>query len=148
MHVLPYTHSHHGLSQLQNHQQNLMGIIRWHFPPCWLDHWYLHDLLIIYVSALHRSQFCIFSFFYCPFWQHGTWDGFSDGVIYTKWFKWADGDLLKFLWRFNLSAVDCGHDMAVSLVQGRACPSKLKIYPRLENLQKSHLHMIALQMKS
>jgi len=40
-------------------------------------------------------------------------------VIYTELFKWADGDLFKFLWRFNyLSAIDRGHDATVSSAEG------------------------------
>ena len=67
-------------------------------------------------------------------------------MIYTKPFKWTDGNLLKFLWRFNhLSAVDRGHDMTVASVgddEAELALPKLKTYPKFEYLQKSHLHKI------
>ncbi|KAI0247322.1 hypothetical protein BJV78DRAFT_1246563, partial [Lactifluus subvellereus] len=89
--------------------------------------------LIAYATALHRSQFRVFSFSIALFGDTGRllrWD--RSGVIYTEPFRLADGDLLEFLWRFNhLSAVDRGHDTTVS-----------STYPKFENLQKGHLHKI------
>ncbi|KAI0247320.1 kinase-like domain-containing protein, partial [Lactifluus subvellereus] len=103
--------------------------------------------LIAYATALHRSQFRVFSFSIALFGDTGRflrWD--RSGVIYTKPFKWAKGDLLEFLWRFNhLSAVDRGYDTTVSSVEdGEAelALPKLKTYPKFENLQKGHLHKI------
>ena len=103
--------------------------------------------LIAYATALHRSQFRVFSFSIALFGDTGRflrWD--RSGVIYTKSFKWGDGDLLEFLWRFNhLSAVDRGHDTTVSSAQddeAELALPKLKTYPKFENLKKSHLHKI------
>jgi Fungal protein kinase len=103
--------------------------------------------LIAYATALHRSQFRLFSFSIALFGDTGRflrWD--RSGVIYTKPFKWADGELFEFLWRFNhLSAPDRGYDTSVSLAEDDeadlALP-KLMTYPKFENLKKSHLHKI------
>ena len=103
--------------------------------------------LIAYATALHRSQFRVFSFSIALFGDTGRllrWD--RSGVIYTKSFKWADGDLFEFLWRFNhLLAADRGHDTTVSSVEddeAELALPKLKTYPKFENLQKSQLHKI------
>jgi Fungal protein kinase len=103
--------------------------------------------LIAYATALHRSQFRVFSFSIALFGDAGRllrWD--RSGVIYTEPFKWADGDLFEFLWRFNhLSPVDRGHDTTITLAEDdeamMALP-KLRTYPKFESVQKDHLHRI------
>ena len=103
--------------------------------------------LIAYATALHHSQFRVFSFSIALFGDTGRflrWD--RSGVIYTKSFKWGDGKLLEFLWRFNhLLAVDRGHETTVSSVEddeAELALPKLRTYPKFENLKKSHLHKI------
>ncbi|KAH9975124.1 hypothetical protein BGW80DRAFT_1204651, partial [Lactifluus volemus] len=101
--------------------------------------------LIAYASAIHRSQFRVFSFSIAIFGDTGRflrWD--RSGVLYTKPFKLADGELFQFLWRFDhLSAVDRGHDTSVSPVdddEAELALPKLKTYPTFEKVQRSHLH--------
>ena len=105
------------------------------------------NLLITYASALHRSQFRVFSFSVVMFEDNVRllrWD--RSGVIYSEAFKFADGHLSEFLWRFNyLSAVDRGYDTTVSLVdddEAEAALPKLRRYPTFENVRKGHLHGI------
>jgi len=105
------------------------------------------NLLIAYASALHRSQFRIFSFSVVLFEDNVRllrWD--RSGVIYTEAFKLADGHLSEFLWRFNyLSAVDRGYDTTVSLVdndEAEVALLKLRTYPTFENVRREHLHRV------
>jgi hypothetical protein len=67
-------------------------------------------------------------------------------VIYTEPFKWADGELFEFLWRFNhLSIVDRGRDTSVCSAEddeAELALPKLRTYPKFEDLNKSHLHRI------
>jgi len=105
------------------------------------------NLLIAYATALHRSQFRIFSFSVVTFEDNVRllrWD--RSGVIYTEAFELADGHLSEFLWRFNcLSAVDRGYDSTVSLVdndEAEAALPKLRSYPTFENVRKGHLHRV------
>jgi Fungal protein kinase len=103
--------------------------------------------LIAYATALHRSQFRIFSFSIALFGDTGRllrWD--RSGAIYTAPFKWADGDLFEFLWRFShLSPVDRGHDTTITPAEDNeavmALP-KLRTYPKFENVQRDNLHRI------
>jgi len=103
--------------------------------------------LIAYSSALHRSQFRVFSFSVFLFGDTGRllrWD--RSGVIYTAPFQWADGTLFEFMWRFNhLSSIDRGHDVTVSPAddgEAEVAVPKLKMYPKFGNLKKEHLHRI------
>ena len=103
--------------------------------------------LVAYATALHRSQFRVFSFSIVIFGDTGgflRWD--RSGVIYTAPFKWAKGNLFEFLWRFNhLSAVDRGHDTTVvpaEVDEAEVALPKLRTYPKFENVQKDHLHRI------
>ena len=105
------------------------------------------NLLIAYATALHRSQFRLFSFSVVTFEDNVRllrWD--RSGVIYTEAFKLADRHLSEFLWRFNyLSAVDRGYDTTISLVdndEAEAALPKLRTYPTFENVRKEHLHQI------
>jgi hypothetical protein len=103
--------------------------------------------LIAYATAVHRSQFRVFSFSIAIFGETVRllrWD--RSGVVYTESFKWADGDLFEFLWRFNyLSSVDRGHDATVSSAgddEAEVALPKLREYRKFENLKKEHLHRI------
>ena len=105
------------------------------------------NLLIAYATALHRSQFRIFSFSVVTFEDNARllrWD--RSGVIYTEAFKLADGHLSEFLWRFNcLSAVNRGCDTTVSLVdndEAEAALPKLRTYPTFENVRTGHLRRV------
>ncbi|KAH9051970.1 hypothetical protein EDB87DRAFT_1570865 [Lactarius vividus] len=99
--------------------------------------------LITYTSAIHRSQFCIFSFSVVLFGNTGCllcWD--RSGVIYTEPFDWTTqpDTLFEFLWRLNfLSDVKHGYDTTVTSVredEAKAALSKLRTYQGL----KEHLH--------
>ena len=97
--------------------------------------------------ALHRSQFRVFSFSVVVFEETARllrWD--RSGIIYTESFKWTDGRLFEFLWRFNhLSAVDRGYDTTVSSTddnEAELALPKLRTYPKFEYVRKEHLHTI------
>ncbi|KAI0296733.1 hypothetical protein B0F90DRAFT_1014957 [Multifurca ochricompacta] len=105
--------------------------------------------LIAHASALHHSQFRVFSFSVALFGETGRllrWD--RSGAIFTESFNWASqpDTLLEFLWRFNfLSDVDRGHDTTVTSVpdeEAEVALSKLKTYRGLEKIKKADLHKI------
>ena len=103
--------------------------------------------LISYATAVHRSQFRLFSFSIALFGENARllrWD--RSGVVYTAPFPWKDGNLFEFLWRFNhLSGIDRGHDVTVSSAdddEAELALQKLKTYLNLEALNKEHLHRI------
>jgi Fungal protein kinase len=105
--------------------------------------------LVAYTSALHRSQFRIFSFSIILFGGTGRllrWD--RSGAIYTEPFNWAaDHDtLFEFIWRFNfLSDVDRGFDTTVTSVdddEAEAALSKLRTYKSLENVVRTDLYKL------
>ncbi|KAI9444193.1 hypothetical protein H4582DRAFT_1069617 [Lactarius indigo] len=103
--------------------------------------------LIAYTSAIHRSQFRVFSFSVVLFGNTGRllrWD--RSGVIYTASFDWTTqpDTLFEFLWRLNfLSDVKRGYDTTVTSVGGDEAEealSKLRTYQGLENVAKEDLH--------
>ncbi|KAH9000867.1 hypothetical protein EDB86DRAFT_3101166 [Lactarius hatsudake] len=103
--------------------------------------------LIAYTSAIHRSQFRVFSFSVVLFGNIGRllrWD--RSGVIYTEPFNWSTqpDTLFEFLWRLNfLSDVKRGYDTTVTSVaddEAEAALSKLRTYQGLENVAKADLH--------
>lgn len=103
--------------------------------------------LISYASALHRSQFRVFSFAVVLFGDSGRllrWD--RSGVIYTDSFNWATqpNTLFEFFWRLNfLSDVDRGYDTTVTSVEddeAEAALPKLRTYKGLEDVQSTDLH--------
>ncbi|KAI0245238.1 hypothetical protein BJV78DRAFT_540079 [Lactifluus subvellereus] len=103
--------------------------------------------LVAYASALHRSQFRVFSFSIVLFGDTGRllrWD--RSGVIYTEPFDWATehDTLFEFIWRLNfLSDVDRGFDTTVTSVaddEAEAALSKLRTYQGLENVERMDLH--------
>ncbi|KAH8984957.1 hypothetical protein EDB92DRAFT_1459802 [Lactarius akahatsu] len=103
--------------------------------------------LIAYTSAIHRSQFRVFSFSVVLFGNTGRllrWD--RSGVIYTEPFNWSTqpDTLFEFLWRLNfLSDVKRGYDTTVTSVaddEAEAALSKLRTYEGLENVAKADLH--------
>ncbi|KAH9020336.1 hypothetical protein EDB84DRAFT_1231763, partial [Lactarius hengduanensis] len=103
--------------------------------------------LIAYTSAVHRSQFRVFSFSVVLFGNTGRllrWD--RSGVIYTEPFDWSTqpDTLFEFLWRLNfLSDVKRGYDTTVTSVaddEAEAALSKLRTYQGLENVTKADLH--------
>ncbi|KAH9174771.1 hypothetical protein EDB89DRAFT_2143297 [Lactarius sanguifluus] len=103
--------------------------------------------LIAYTSAIHRSQFRVFSFSVVLFGNTGRllrWD--RSGVIYTEPFNWSTqpDTLFEFLWRLNfLSDVKRGYDTTVTSVaddEAEAALSKLRTYQGLENVAKADLH--------
>ncbi|KAH9038582.1 hypothetical protein EDB85DRAFT_2141809 [Lactarius pseudohatsudake] len=103
--------------------------------------------LIAYTSAIHRSQFRVFSFSVVLFSNTGRllrWD--RSGVIYTEPFDWSTqpDTLFEFLWRLNfLSDVKRGYDTTVTSVaddEAEAALSKLRTYKGLENVTKADLH--------
>ncbi|KAH9992537.1 hypothetical protein BJV74DRAFT_884660 [Russula compacta] len=105
--------------------------------------------LLSYASALHRSQFRVFSFAIVLFGDKGRllrWD--RSGVVYSESFDWTKepDTLFEFLWRLNfLSDVDRGYDTTVTSVgddEAEAALSKLRTYKGLENVQRSDLHKI------
>jgi len=103
--------------------------------------------LIAYATAVHRSQFRLFSFSIALFGENARllrWD--RGGVIYTAPFPWKDGNLFEFLWRFNhLSGIDRGHDVTVSSAdddEAELALPMLKTRPNFEDLKKEHLHRI------
>ncbi|KAH9174774.1 hypothetical protein EDB89DRAFT_1904348 [Lactarius sanguifluus] len=103
--------------------------------------------LIAYTSAIHRSQFRVFSFSVVLFGNTGRllrWD--RSGVIYTEPFNWSTqpDTLFEFLWRLNfLSDVKRGYDTTVTSVaddEAEAALPKLRTYKGLENVAKADLH--------
>lgn len=105
------------------------------------------DLLISYAAALHRSQSRVFSFSVVLFEDTARlvrWD--RGGAIYTEAFKWADGDLFEFLWRFNhLSLTDRGYDNTVWSAEddeAEAALPTLRTHPGFEDVRREHLHRI------
>jgi Fungal protein kinase len=103
--------------------------------------------LIAYAAAIHRFQFRVFSFSIVLFDDTARllrWD--RSGIIYTEAFKWADGSLFEFLWRFNhLSAVDRGYDTTVCPVEddeAEAALPKLRDHLKVGHLGKEHLRRI------
>ncbi|KAH9017118.1 hypothetical protein EDB83DRAFT_2571598 [Lactarius deliciosus] len=103
--------------------------------------------LIAYTSAIHRSQFRVFSFSVVLFGNIGRllrWD--RSGVIYTEPFNWSTqpDTLFEFLWRLNfLSDVKRGYDTTVTSVaddEAESALSKLRTYEGLENVAKADLH--------
>ncbi|KAH9017119.1 hypothetical protein EDB83DRAFT_2679871 [Lactarius deliciosus] len=103
--------------------------------------------LIAYTSAIHRSQFRVFSFSVVLFGNTGRllrWD--RSGVIYTEPFNWSTqpDTLFEFLWRLNfLSDVKRGYDTTVTSVaddEAEAALPRLRTYEGLENVAKADLH--------
>ena len=103
--------------------------------------------LVAYASAVHRSQFRVFSFSIVLFGDTGRllrWD--RSGVIYTESFNWATehDTLYEFIWRLNfLSDVDRGFDTTVTPVpddEAEIALSKLRAYWGLENVERTDLH--------
>ncbi|KAH9953895.1 hypothetical protein BC827DRAFT_1379725 [Russula dissimulans] len=103
--------------------------------------------LLSYASALHHSQFRVFSFAVILFGDSGRllrWD--RSGIIYSESFNWADqpDTLFEFFWRLNfLSDVDRGYDTTVTSVtddEVEVALNKLKTYEGLENVQAADLH--------
>ncbi|KAH9960890.1 hypothetical protein BC827DRAFT_1384148 [Russula dissimulans] len=103
--------------------------------------------LLSYASALHHSQFRVFTFAVVLFGDSGRllrWD--RSGIIYTESFNWAKkpDTLFEFFWRLNfLSDVDRGYDTTVTSVtddEVEVALNKLKTYEGLENVQASDLH--------
>jgi len=105
--------------------------------------------LLAYASALHRSQFRVFSFAVVLFGDTGRLLRCDrSGVIYSESFDWANepDTLFEFFWRLNfLSDVDRGYDTTVTSVEddeAEAALSKLRTYKGLENVQTGDLHKI------
>ncbi len=107
--------------------------------------------LIAYATALHHSQFRIFSFGVVLYGKMGRllrWD--RSGVIYTEAFEWAKqpDTLFEFFWRLNfLSPVDRGYDTTVTAVKeddddAKAALPKLRTYNGWENLKGDNLRRI------
>jgi hypothetical protein len=101
--------------------------------------------LIAYATALHHSQFRVFSFGIVLFGEKGRllrWD--RSGVIYTEAFQWKTqpDTLCEFFWRLNfLSPVDRGYDTTVTPVmdddgEAKAALSKLRTYEGWEDGEK------------
>ena len=101
--------------------------------------------LIAYATALHHSQFRVFSFGVILFGEKGRllrWD--RSGVIYTEPFQWKTqpDTLYEFFWRLNfLSPVDRGYDTTVTSVMDdddevQAALSKLRAYEGWEDGEK------------
>jgi hypothetical protein len=107
--------------------------------------------LIAYATALHHSQFRVFSFGVVLYGEKGRllrWD--RSGVIYTEAFEWAKqpDTLFEFFWRLNfLSPVDRGYDTTVTPVMDeddevKAALSKLRTYKGWEMLKSDNLRRI------
>ena len=107
--------------------------------------------LIAYATALHHSQFRVFSFGVVLYGENGRllrWD--RSGVIYTEAFKWAKqpDTLFEFFWRLNfLSPVDRGYDTTVTSVMdndevAKAALPKLRTYNGWEKLKSDNLRRI------
>ena len=108
--------------------------------------------LIAYATALHHSQYRIFSFAVVLFGEQGRllrWD--RSGVIYTEAFQWKTqpDTLFEFFWRLNfLSPVDRGYDTTVTPVmddddETKAARSMLLTYGGWEkgnNLETAKLY--------
>jgi hypothetical protein len=96
--------------------------------------------LIAYATALHHSQFRVFSFGVVLFGEKGRllrWD--RSGIIYTEEFKWKTqpATLCEFFWRL-ISPMARGYDTTVTSVTGddeeaKAALSKLRTYGGWEN---------------
>jgi len=130
------------IQELQEHANDTSYHIRWTNGA-----YKTYSRLISYAVALHRSQFRVFSFSIVVFEETARllrWD--RSGIIYTESFKWTDGRLFEFLWRFNhLSAVDRGYDTTVSSAddnEAELALPKLRTYPKFEYVRKEHLHTI------
>ncbi|KAN0109121.1 hypothetical protein V8E52_009643 [Russula decolorans] len=104
-----------------------------------------------YATALHHSQFRVFSFGVVLYGEKGRllrWD--RSGVIYTEAFKWKEqpDTLFEFFWRLNfLSPVDRGYDTTVTPVtddddETKAALSKLRTHRGWEKLKKDNLRRI------
>jgi hypothetical protein len=112
----------------------------------WTDSAYkICGQLIAYATALHHSQFRVFSFGVFLFGEEGRllrWD--RSGVVYTEAFPWKmqPDTLCEFFWRLNfLSPVDRGYDTTVTPVMDdddevKAALSKLRTYEGWENGEK------------
>ncbi|KAF8502581.1 hypothetical protein F5888DRAFT_1103862 [Russula emetica] len=107
--------------------------------------------LIAYATALHHSQFRVFSFGVVLYGEKGRllrWD--RSGVIYTEAFEWAKqpDTLFEFFWRLNfLSPVDRGYDTTVTPVMDdddevKAALPKLRTYQGWEKLKSDNLRRI------
>jgi hypothetical protein len=108
--------------------------------------------LLVYATALHQSQFRVFSFGVFLFGEKGRllrWD--RSGVVYTEAFQWKTqpDTLCEFFWRLNfLSPVDRGYDTTVTRVMdddddAKAARSKLRTYEgwkKGENLETANLY--------
>jgi len=103
--------------------------------------------LLAYASALHSSQFRVFSFAVVLFGDTGRllrWD--RSGIIYTESFNWAKqpDTLFEFFWRLNfLTDVGRGYDTTVTSVtddEAEVALNKLTTYPGLENVKAADLH--------
>ena len=130
------------IQELQKHANVASYHTRWANGACGT-----YSRLISHAMSLHRSQFRVFSFSVAVFEESARllrWG--RSGVIYTEPFKWADGRLFEFFWRFNhLSAVDRGYDTTVSLAddgEAELALPKLRTYLKFENVRKEHLHRI------
>ncbi|KAF8502737.1 hypothetical protein F5888DRAFT_1115378 [Russula emetica] len=110
--------------------------------------------LIAYATALHHSQFRVFSFGVVLYGEKGRllrWD--RSGVIYTEAFEWAEqpDTLCEFFWRLNfLSPVDRGYDTTVTPVmddddEAKAALPKLRTYKGWEKLKSDNLRRILVQ---
>ncbi len=130
----------HGGEERSN--QDLARRVKWSKAACEIS-----GQLIAYASAIHRSQFRVFSFSIALFGKTGRllrWD--RSGIIFTKSFNWYEEQdtLFEFLWRLNyLSDVDRGYDTTVTSVpddEADAALLKLRAYPGLEKLKDKHLH--------
>ncbi|KAF8495191.1 hypothetical protein F5888DRAFT_1907941 [Russula emetica] len=107
--------------------------------------------LFAYATALHHSQFRVFSFGVVLHGEKGRllrWD--RSGVIYTEAFEWAEqpDTLCEFFWRLNfLSPVDRGYDTTVTPVmddddEAKAALPKLRTYKGWEELKSDNLSRI------
>src|SRR6267378_7143716 len=126
----------HGGEERSN--QDLARRVKWSKAACEIS-----GQLIAYASAIHRSQFRVFSFSIALFGKTGRllrWD--RSGIIFTKSFNWYEEQdtLFEFLWRLNhLYHVDRGYDTTVTSVsdhEAKAALPKLLTYPGLEKLKK------------
>jgi Fungal protein kinase len=112
------------------------------------------EQFLAYATALHHSQFRVFSFGVFLFGEKGRllrWD--RSGVVYTEAFQWKTqpDTLCEFFWRLNfLSPVDRGYDTTVTRVmddddEAKAALSNLRTYEgwkKGENLETANLYRI------